>query len=153
MLWPLKINFSPYELRLFQAHKHYHRHWVLLSPYSYSDLWISDRREYYAMVLNEWAQCMNKSNILIKELSALHAPLPCCHSFKMPWNNLHEYIAAVLQIQDENNRMVMHKAWFFLLSIMQENANNNGRELSSIEYNALLQNPNYVSDYSMSDEA
>ena len=71
----------------------------------------------------------------------------------MPWNNLHEYIAAVLQIQDENNRMVMHKAWFFLLSIMQENANNNGRELSSIEYNALLQNPNYVSDYSMSDEA
>ena len=48
--------------------------------------------------------------------------------------------------------MVIHKAQFFLLCIAQENANDNGRQLSSIECDALLQNPNYVSDYSVIDE-
>ena len=48
--------------------------------------------------------------------------------------------------------MVIRKARFFLLCIAQENVNDNGRELSSMERNALLQNPNYASDYSMSDE-
>ena len=70
----------------------------------------------------------------------------------MSWNNLPEYIATLLQIQKENNRMVIRKARFFLLCIAQENINDNGRELSSMERNALLQNPNYASDYSMSDE-
>ena len=48
--------------------------------------------------------------------------------------------------------MVIRKARFFLLCIAQENVNDNGRELSSMERNTLLQNPNYASDYSMSDE-
>ena len=90
------------------------------------------------MVCNEWVQHVNESNILIEELCALHVPLPCRYSFGMPWNNLHECIAAVLQIQEENNRMVIHKVQFFLLCIAQENAKDNGRELSSIKHNALL---------------
>ena len=64
-----------------QAHRCDNRHWVLPGPYSYSGLWTSNRKEYYATVRNEWVQRVNESNIHIKELCALHAPFPCHHSF------------------------------------------------------------------------
>lgn len=49
--------------------------------------------------------------------------------------------------------MVIHKAHNFLLCIAEENAYDyNGKELSSIEHNALFHNPNYVFDYLMTDE-
>ena len=69
------------------------------------------------MMHNERVQRVNESNILIEELCALHAPLSHRHSFRMPRNNLNEYIVALLQIREENNRMVIRKAPFFLLSI------------------------------------
>ena len=110
-----------------QVHRRYNRHWVLLGPYSYGELWILDRREYYATVSNEWVQRMNESNLLIKELCTLHASLPRCHSFIMPRKNLHEYIDTLMEIQKENNRVIIRKTWFFLLCIAQKNANDNGR--------------------------
>lgn len=45
--------------------------------------------------------------------------------------------------------MIILKARYFLLCIAEENALDNGRELTSIECVTLLQNPNYVSNYSM----
>lgn len=45
--------------------------------------------------------------------------------------------------------MIILKAHYFLLCIAEENALDNGRELTSVECVALLQNPNYVSNYSM----
>ena len=90
------------------------------------------------MVHNERVQCVNESNILIEELCALHAPFPRHHSFGMPRNNPHEYIVVILKIWEENNRMVICKVQLFLLCIAQENANDNGRELSSIEHDVLL---------------
>ena len=49
--------------------------------------------------------------------------------------------------------MIIHKAHNFLLCIAEENAYDyNGKELSSIEHNALYHNPNYVSNYPITDE-
>lgn len=58
----------------------------------------------------------------------------------------------LLQLREENNRMVIQKTSNFLFCIAEENALNNGRELSFGERDVLLQNPNYVLDYSMIDE-
>lgn len=56
-----------------RAHQCDNQHWVLPSPYSYSDLWTLDKREYYATTRNEWVQRVNESNILIQKLCTLHA--------------------------------------------------------------------------------
>lgn len=68
---------------------------------------------------------------------------------RMPWNNLHEYIKAFLQIHEKNNRMVIQKAHYFLLCIVQENVFDNGRVI--LRY-TLLQNSDYIIDYFMTDE-
>ncbi|KAH7847800.1 hypothetical protein Vadar_030391 [Vaccinium darrowii] len=78
--------------------------------------------------------------------------IPHRRSLEMPRTNKHEYEAAVVRIQEENNRMLMRRSRYFMLQLAIEMAEANGRELTENEHNNALNNEKYLSNYTMSDE-
>ena len=126
--------------------------WVLCTPYNYGNLWLTNRRKYYALLRSEWMHHFHESNGLVEDLRALFSPLVCRHSLSIPWWTLEEYAKAVVQIREENNRMLIRWTHFGLLSLASETAQDNNRVLTVDELNVFHQNFAYQSDFPMSDE-
>ena len=67
---------------------HWHRasnhRWVLCTPYNYGNLWLTSRREYYALLRREWMHRFHESNGLVKDLGALRSPLVRRRTLSMP---------------------------------------------------------------------
>ena len=126
--------------------------WVLCTPYNYGNLWLTNQREYYALLRSEWMHRFHESNGLFEDIRALFSPLVCRHSLLIPWWTLEEYAKAIVQIREENNRMLIRWTRFGLLSLASETAQDNNKVLTVDELNVFHQNYAYQYDFPMSDE-
>ncbi|KAL1831041.1 hypothetical protein ACET3Z_000692 [Daucus carota] len=138
------------------------RKWLLVERNDdYESLKYSDPREYFAGVRREWAHRLEESDQLRNDLIALGAKLPAPDSlaiypeyrFQGSWGEYRmKVIAGVEQIREENNRMLLRRCRMYMYQLARDSATASGREMSFEEECALLQNPNYISDFYMSDE-
>ena len=138
------------------------RKWLLKQMNDdYYSLKYTDPKEYFAGVRREWAFRLEESDQLRNDLIGLGAKLPVRESlgvyparnFNGSWADYRRLvIEAVELIREENNRMLMRRCRFYMIKLAQDSANASGRDMSFEEECSLLQNPNYISDYDMSDE-
>lgn len=81
--------------------------------------------------------------------------VPLHRSLTMPlWGTNHKrnFENAVSQILRENNRILVRRCRFYIFQLASDIVVANGRQLSQIEEQNLMNNDKYLSNYYMSDE-
>ena len=120
---------------------------MLGEPYSYGGLWYKDKRAYYTKLHREWYECVDESNALIEDLRVLNCPIIRRNSLTMAHRNIVEYVTTVLKIREENNRMLIQKARYYIFNATTTNTEDNNKVLSNIKVTHHLMMLEYSSNF------